>query len=158
MSTNYSDSDISDSILLTVKKLLGLDPDYTPFDVDILMHINTAISNLHQMGVGPAQGMMITDASTKWDELLGPLDLNMLQSVKSYVYIYVRKIFDPPGATNHLTALESVQAELEWRISVRREEAIYDSRYSEIPYGGPYAPYGEGMSNESDERKERWGD
>lgn len=158
MSTNFSDKDVADSILLTVKKLLGMPPDYTPFDADVIVHINTALSNLNQMGIGPDQGMMILDASTMWEELLGPHELSMLNSVKSYVYIYVRKIFDPPGASNHLSALESVQAELEWRISARREEAIYDSRYDKIPYGGPYAPYGNPRSLESRSKKELWGE
>lgn len=124
MSTNSSDSKLDDSILNSIKKLLGLPEDYTPFDQDVLIHINTVFTMLQQMGVGPEDGFLVTSQNETWSEFLGPGELANLHSVKTYTYIKVRKIFDPPGASNHLAALDNVLEELEWRISVRREEVM----------------------------------
>lgn len=126
MSTSFSDRVIDDSILNSIKKLLGLSPDYPAFDQDIAIYINTAFSNLNQIGVGPAEGFYITGPSETWAEFLEPGGLSNLQGVKTYVYITVKKIFDPPGASNHLAALDAVLEEITWRISTRREEVKYD--------------------------------
>lgn len=121
MSTSSSDRVIDDSILNSIKKLLGLSPDYPAFDQDVAIYINTAFSNLNQIGVGPDEGFQITGPSETWAEFLDPSGLSNLQAVKTYVYITVKKIFDPPGASNHLAALDAVLEEITWRISTRRE-------------------------------------
>lgn len=112
-----------DSILDTTKKVLGLDSEYTAFDQDIMMHINSVFSTLHQLGVGPDAGFMIEDKTPTWTEYLGG-DLN-LNSVKSYVYLRVKLLFDPPPTSFALAAMEKQIAELEWRINIHREEVTH---------------------------------
>lgn len=113
-----------DSILDSVKKALGIDTSYTAFDVDILMHINTVLATLNQLGIGPDMGFTVEDASATWSDFLG-MD-SRLNNVKTYVYLRVRLIFDPPGGSYHLvnSMKEQVQ-ELEWRISVKREDEAW---------------------------------
>ena len=110
---------MTDSILESVKKSLGLDPDYTEFDVDILMHINSTFPTLTQIGVGPEDGFMIEDASATWDSFLQGNKL--LNSVKSYIYIKVRLLFDPPAVPSVAAALLDQSKEYEWRLNVTVE-------------------------------------
>ena len=109
------------SILNSTKKILGLASDYTAFDLDIITHINTAFSTLTQLGVGPAAGFMIEDASTNWVDFLGDAD-PQLNSVKSYVFLRVRLLFDPPATSYLINAYEDQIRELEWRLNSHREE------------------------------------
>lgn len=104
-----------DSILNTIKKLLGLDASYTAFDTDVIIGINSAFSTLHQLGVGPASGFAITGATEKWDDYLD--DYGTLENVKQYIYLKTRYVFDPPTG-GVLTAMDAVIKELEWRINV----------------------------------------
>lgn len=104
------------SILDSTKKVLGLAADYTAFDEDIIMHINSAFSNLHQLGVGPVEGFMIDDNLTSWDDFL--MGDHRLSSIKTYVYLKVRIVFDPPSTSYHTTAMQEQIKELEWRINV----------------------------------------
>jgi hypothetical protein len=108
------------SILISTKKVLGIDEDYTVFDEDIIMHINTAFSTLTQLGVGPPEGFMIQDAVAEWDDFI-VTDIQY-NSVKSYVFLRVRQLFDPPTTSYLITATEKQIAELEWRLNVHREE------------------------------------
>ena len=108
-----------DSILNSVKKVLGIQEDYTAFDVDILMHINTVFSILHQLGLGPEDGFVIEDDTPTWDTFLGD-DLR-LNSVKTYVYLRVRILFDPPSTSYLIESLNKQIQELEWRLNVVRE-------------------------------------
>ena len=112
-----------DSILNSVKKVLGIEADDTSFDEDILMHTNSAFATLNQLGVGPADGFMIEDDVATWDTFLGT-DLR-LNNVKSYIYLSVRLIFDPPATSFTITALKDQLKELEWRINVYREETAW---------------------------------
>ena len=114
MSTASSD-EVADSILLSTKKLLGIDPSMDMFDLDVKMNVNSALANLNQIGIGPSE---------TWTEFLGHNNMTVLQNVQQYVYIWVKRVFDPPGATNHLSALDNTIKELEWRISTGREEVI----------------------------------
>jgi hypothetical protein len=107
------------SILTDVKKTLGLAADYTAFDLDVTLHINTALSTLTQLGIGPDEGFMITDASDDWEDFIG--DDARLNSVKTYVYLRVRLLFDPPASYHFLTSYKEQIAELEWRLNVTRE-------------------------------------
>lgn len=107
------------SILNSTKKILGIEADYTDFDLDIMTHINTVFTILSQLGVGPAGGYMIESADEEWAELLGEdIDLN---SIKTYVYLRVRILFDPPTTPHLINALEEQRKELEYRISQHRE-------------------------------------
>ena len=106
------------SILDSTKKTLGLSPDYTAFDQDIIMHINTVFSFLNQLGIGPAEGFMIEDKTTTWDSFVSD---NRLNSVQSYVYLRVRLLFDPPTTSFVLSAMKEQIQELEWRMNFYRE-------------------------------------
>lgn len=108
-----------DSILDSVKKVLGLDASYTAFDTDVIMHINSALSNLTQIGLGPEQGFMIMDATSTWAQFLGN-DLR-LNPARSLVFLRVKMLFDPPQTSYLVTAMEKQIQELEWRLSVQRE-------------------------------------
>lgn len=109
------------SILFSTKKILGIAEDYTVFDHDIITHINTAFSILTQLGVGPAEGFMIEDESAVWGDYINPPD-HQYNSVKSYVYLKTRQLFDPPQTSYLITAMEKQINELEWRLNVHREE------------------------------------
>lgn len=122
---------MSDSILTSTKKVLGIADDYTAFDVDILMHINSVFSTLSQLGIGPETGFMIEDDTETWEDFLGT-DLNLNQ-VKSYMYLRVRLMFDPPTTGHHVTALKEQVKEMEWRLNVHREHLIEPYVPPELP-------------------------
>lgn len=105
-----------DSILTSIKKLLGIEEEYTQFDSDIIMHINTVFLNLTQLGVGPAEGFSIEDDSATWDDFIG--DSNQLQAVKTYVYLKVKLLFDPPLSSSVTESINRIISELEWRLNV----------------------------------------
>lgn len=110
---------MSTSILESTKKALGVSEDYHVFDSDILMHINTTFSTLTQLGLGPAEGFSIEDVDATWDTLLrGDARLN---NVKTYVYLKVRLLFDPPTTSYLLQAIQDQIKELEWRINTAQE-------------------------------------
>ena len=103
-----------DSILTSVKKLLGLTEEYTAFDPDLIMHINSVLMILRQMGVGPEKGFSISDATATWTEFCeGQVDL---EAVKSYVALKVRLLFDPPQSSSMMEATKNLISELEWRL------------------------------------------
>lgn len=108
-----------DSILTSIKKLLGITEDYTHFDADIIMHINSAFMVLSQLGVGPSGGFTISDASAVWSDFL-PSGHN-LEAVKSYVFLKVRLLFDPPQSSAVMEAMKQSIAEFEWRLNVEAE-------------------------------------
>ena len=105
-----------DSILTSIKKLLGIEEEYTQFDSDIIMHINTVFLNLTQLGVGPAEGFLIEDDSATWGDFIG--DSNQLQAVKTYVYLKVKLLFDPPLSSSVTESINRIISELEWRLNV----------------------------------------
>lgn len=105
-----------ESILTSIKKLLGITEDETHFDQDIIMHINSVFSILTQMGVGPANGFAISDSSNVWSDFIE--DDTRLELVKSYVHMKVRLLFDPPASSTILQSINSLISELEWRILV----------------------------------------
>lgn len=107
------------SILNETKKVLGLEADYTAFDLDIVIHINSVFATLQQLGIGPIDGFEITGENETWDSFLkGDKRLN---PVKTYLYLRVRRLFDPPNAGYHMTAVDEQIKELEWRLNVYRE-------------------------------------
>lgn len=107
-----------DSILLTINKMLGLDPEYTVFDPEIIVYINTAINVLEQLGIGH-DGFVVTGATETWDDFL--IDMSKLEGVKTYIYIRVRLLFDPPANATLSKTLEDTARELEWRLNVKAE-------------------------------------
>ena len=107
-------SEESDSILNSIKKLLGLGSEYKAFDTDVMIHINSVLSTLHQLGVGPKEGYAITGDEQTWSEFLK--DYPLVQQVKSYVYLRVRLLFDPPPHAFMLTAVQEQIKEMEWRM------------------------------------------
>lgn len=111
---------MEESILLSTKKIVGVAEEYTAFDLDIITHINTALSTLTQLGVGPAEGFTIDDASELWHDFIE--DDKQYHSVKSYVFLRVRQLFDPPTTSYLIAAFDRQIEELEWRLNVHREE------------------------------------
>lgn len=109
-----------ESILTSIKKDLGIAEGYKNFDADIIMHINTALMVLNQLGVGPSKGYRIKDETNTWGEFI-PEDREDLESIKSYVYMKVRLIFDPPSSSAAITSMEKLISELEFRINVAAE-------------------------------------
>lgn len=110
---------MDESILTSIKKLLGPGADKY-FDTDIIMHINTALSVLTQLGVGPPEGFSIEDEFTEWGEFLN--DNKKLAMVKTYVYLKVKLVFDPPTVSSVLEAYRNTITEYESRISMVAEE------------------------------------
>ena len=105
-----------DSILTSIKNLLGIVEECTDFDQIIIMHINSVFSILNQLGVGPAAGFSIEDDSAVWSDFIG--NDSRLSDVKSFVYLKVRMLFDPPLSSAVAESMDRLANELEWRINV----------------------------------------
>lgn len=120
-----------DSILSSIKKSLGVHETDTSFDTDILMYINGVFPTLEQLGIGPPGGYMIEDANYTWDQYLAN-DYN-LNSVKSYMFMRVRLLFDPPATSFHLNALKEQIKEEEWRLNTRREGESWTMPVTTLP-------------------------
>jgi len=110
---------VEDSILKSTKKILGLADDYTVFDLDVITHINAAFSILDQLGVGPLGGFYITDDTAVWGDFIAPD--NQMNLIKTYVFLKVRMLFDPPGTSFLISAMTDQIKEYEWRLNVFRE-------------------------------------
>lgn len=111
---------INESILDSIKKLLGITADNTDFDEMIIMHINTAFTNLLQLGIGPMTGYKISSKDNKWSEFLSAYD--QLESVKTYVYLKTKVVFDPPLNSSVLESFNANIKELEFRLDVMGEK------------------------------------
>lgn len=109
---------MADSILVTIKKLLGFDASYDEFDLDIITHINSVLFTLHQLGVGPSDGFTIEDDSATWDQFIGS---DKVAAVKSYIHLKVRMMFDPPTTSYLINSMEKQISEMEWRLNVHSE-------------------------------------
>ena len=108
-----------ESILTSIKKLLGIPEDYEHYDADIIMHINSVFMILNQLGVGPSNGFSITDKNAVWSNFIS--DNNNLEAVKSYVYMKVRLLFDPPLSSAVMECMNRMIGELEWRLNSEAE-------------------------------------
>lgn len=104
------------SILNTIKRMLGLEPDYTPFDTEILIHINSVFMVLQQLGVGPKDGFSITGPDEVWSDYIG--DTKNLEALKSYIYLRVKTVFDPPQSGTAMEAMKQQIDEYTWRLNV----------------------------------------
>lgn len=105
-----------ESILVYVKKLLGIQSDYNHFDPDIIYGINAAFAVLTQLGVGPESGFSISDDSTKWDEFVS--DTTRLSLIKPYVYLKTKMLFDPPSSNVLTDSINKIISEYEFRLNV----------------------------------------
>lgn len=129
----------TDSILDSTKKALGLGPEYDVFDPDIIMHINSVFVTLQQLGIGPDEGFAIEDADATWNTFLETRQL--LNPARQYVFFKVRIAFDPPPTSFHMASLEKQIQELEWRMSVTRDELIGSAMVTVPPeFGGGTDP------------------
>lgn len=108
-----------DSILTSIKGLLGVDEEYTHFDPDITIAINSSLMAATQLGVGPSTGFMVTSKDQTWAQFLG--DRKDLEAVKSYVYLKVRLLFDPPTNSFLIDSMKNQIQEYEWRLNVQAE-------------------------------------
>lgn len=109
-----------ESILTSVKKMLGIMEEYEHFDADLIMHINSVLSVLTQIGVGPSEGFCIEDANDTWSDFVD--DDSKLSLVKSYVYMKVRLLFDPPQSSAAIDSMKQLIAEFEWRLNVAADK------------------------------------
>ncbi len=108
-----------ESILTSIKKLLGIAEEDTNFDQDLIMHINSVFMILTQLGVGPSKGFSIKDENDVWSDFIP--EQSSLEAVKSYVYMKVRLMFDPPLSSAVADAINRNISELEWRLNVGAE-------------------------------------
>ena len=107
---------MQDSILMTIRKLVCGNPYADHFDTDLLVHINACFSVLNQLGVGPENGFVVTDETQSWSSYIA--DNYILNMVKTYVTLKVKKIFDPPLTSSVLEAMDKEISQLEWRLNV----------------------------------------
>lgn len=110
---------MNESILNTVKKMLGIEVDYDAFDTDVMININSVFMMLQQLAVGPSEGFSIKGPEETWEDFLG--DRSDLQAVKSYIYLKVRMLFDPPSSSFVLDSMKNQAEELEYRLNLQAE-------------------------------------
>lgn len=111
-----------ESILTSIKKLLGIPEDYTHFDQDIIIHINSVFMVLNQLGVGPENCFFIEDDTSTWEDFLD--DDTSMEAIKTYVYLKVRVIFDPPANSTVMKSIEDAIKEYEFRLNVIADPGI----------------------------------
>ena len=109
-----------ESILTSIKKLLGIEADYYDFDADLIMHINSVLMILTQIGVGPSEGFIIEDETATWTEFLSDVELVNLAAVKSYIHLKVKLLFDMPSSAV-ADQIKKLLDELEWRLNISAE-------------------------------------
>lgn len=113
-----------ESILTSIKKLLGITEEDTTFDADIIMHINSVFMTLTQLGVGPSEGFYIEDSIAEWTDFM--YDLSKIQAVKTYIFLKVKLLFDPGSVgSSTLASYERTIQELEWRLNLVAESDEY---------------------------------
>ena len=112
---------MNDSILTSIKKLLGITEEYEHFDQDIIIHINSVFMILNQLGVGPSNGFSITDKTAVWSDFIS--EGTNLESVKSYIYLKVILLFDPPTTSAVMESMNRMICELEFRLNVSAESS-----------------------------------
>lgn len=113
---------MNESILTSTKKILGISDDYTAFDTDIITHINSVFSTLQQLGVGPEEGFAIDGKEELWPAFLG--DDPKLNMVRTYMFMRVRLMFDPPSTSFALTSMQEQINQFEWRLQVTTDPPV----------------------------------
>lgn len=126
--------DMTESILTSIKKLLGIDEHYTQFDSDLIIHVNSVFSILRQMGVGPADGFTISDEDQEWKDFLGG-NQAAFASVRTYVYLKVKLIFDPPLSSAAIESINQQIKEFEWRLYVEADQQSNQSGEEDLQNG-----------------------
>lgn len=114
-----------ESILTSIKKLLGIEEEYNHFDSDLIFHINSVFATLTQLGVGPSEGFLISDKYDVWSDFI-PEDSKKLEAVKSYMYLKVKMLFDPPLNSAVIESTNRMINEMEWRLNVASENKSTD--------------------------------
>ena len=112
-----TEDSMNESILTTIKKKLGISEEYEHFDQDIITDINSVLTILMQLGVGPEEGFSITGKDEVWSDFIS--DISKLELVKSYIYMKVRLMFDPPSSSAVIDVIKSLISESEWRLNVQ---------------------------------------
>ena len=123
---------MENSILISTKKILGIAEDYEAFDLDVITHINSSLSIVSQLGVGPEEGFVIEDDIPEWSDLGIPQ--NQLSMVRTYVFLRVRMLFDPPTTSFLIDAMNKQIQEHEQRLSYLREGLIPLVEEEEVAY------------------------
>ena len=123
---------IVESILQSIKKLLGIASDYDHFDTDIIIHINSVFMYLNQLGVGPSEGFYIKDKSSLWTDFVQ--EEGLVEAIKTYMYLRVKLFFDPPNNSSLLESMNKQIGELEWRINVAVDNKSYVDSSEGIDY------------------------
>lgn len=109
-----------ESILITIKQMLGVGADYEHFDPEIIAHINSVLADLTQMGVGPSEGFLIEDETSVWSDFIGD-NTTKFEAVKSYIFLRVKLVFDPPTNSATIAAYQRDIDRWEWRLNVAAE-------------------------------------
>lgn len=117
--SNIVDEILENSILDNIKKMLGIASDNTDFDTDIIIHINSVFSTLRQLGIGPSKGYTISGKDSTWGEFI---ECSQVEDIRSYVYLRVRLLFDPPQNSFLVDSFKEQIKELEWRFTVTSDE------------------------------------
>jgi hypothetical protein len=112
--------------------MLGIEAGHTFYDEAIIMHINAAFMNLNQLGVGPVEGFQIQDSTTEWSDFLSEEKQLVLGYLKTYVFLKVKLIFDPPTSSFVLSAMDNNIKESEWRIKVQMEKPSVDIEEDDV--------------------------
>lgn len=120
------------SILLSVKKMIGMDADYNAFDIDLIIHINSVFTVLNQLGVGPKEEYSINGPEETWNDFWKGTDDPPINLVKTYMYLKTKIIFDPPDSGVLNEALERRIAECEWRLNVQAERGKMDEIFGTV--------------------------
>lgn len=120
---------MEESVLTTIKKMLGIAEDYTDFDTDIIVHINSALMSLHQVGIGPDSGLIVVDKAMPWSAF--HLHRYNFEAIKSYIYLKTRIAFDPPVNSFVVDAMNKQAEEYLWRLNVEAEGSMLNDAESE---------------------------
>lgn len=121
---------ITDSILVTIKKMMGIAEEYLAFDIDLIVHINSVFLTLNQLGVGPITPYQISGTEETWQDFLG-MDRSNLPGIETYVYLKTRLLFDPPTNSFMVDAMQKQCDELEWRLNIQAEGGKLNGNVSE---------------------------
>lgn len=113
-----------ESILTSIKKLLGIAEEYDHFDADLIMHINSVFMTLTQLGVGPSEGFYIEDDQAYWEDFVP--EPGELQAIKSYMHLKVRLLFDPPLNSAVIESYNRSISEFEWRLNVAADDTYLE--------------------------------
>lgn len=124
INSSLSKISVNDSILKTVRKMIGPSHECDVFDVDLIVHINSVFATLNQLGVGPEDGFEIEDNAAVWGDYIG--SDKRFNGVKSYMYLKTRLLFDPPASSVIVAAMEKQAVEYEWRLNVAAESENND--------------------------------